>query len=411
MNDEKTPNADWQKEINIDDELNDISRLLNNANSESKEINTNKDDIIRSGPHGSHHRSHSSHSRRHHRKHRRSKKTVVIRVLIIILCVLLSILIAAGITLFCLYKSGEGALKPSPDAQINIKNKNIMQQDDLGRVIDYKGKRYVFNEDMINILVMGVDRDTLGTDGGVIGTAGQADSIFMVSLDLVAKKYTVINISRDTYTDIGVYSAEGKYIGTEKHQLCLSYAYGDGKESSCENTLNAVSALLYNIPINKYYSIEKSAIPLMNDAIGGVTVPVFDENGEQTGKTTHLMGHDAYDYIHFRDITKLDSNNVRMKRQIAYLRAFSDKIITETKKDLGVPLALFNTSAEYASTNLDAPAITYLATNVIMGGKVDVEFASLKGSVEKDENGLARYIVDQDALTDLVVKTYYKPAQ
>lgn len=382
--------------------LDDINELLNEVNNSSREVMASKQEFAAADVRRAEHR----HS---HKKKKRKKK---LKILLTVLTVLLSVCIVIGSVWFVMYKIGEGNLI-ADDVKINISQNNVTNQTDDGKTIEYNGKKYTFNENMVNMLFMGVDKDTLGDDNGVVGSGGQADTIFLLSMDMDTQKYSVINISRDTYTDIGVYSTEGKYIGMEKHQLCLAYSYGDGMDKSCENTIKSVSSLLYNIPITGYYSLERSAISIMNDEIGGVTVPVFDENGNETGENTLLKGSDAYDYIHYRDTSKLDSNNVRMKRQVAYLKAFASKFIDETKKDLGVPVSFFNTSQQYSCTNLSVTDVTYLTTKVFANkDNIKPVFKSIEGKVEMDKtDGKAIFIPDQNKLTQLVIDTFYTPVE
>ena len=390
-------------EINSDnanrDEFEDLNALLNSINENSSEKLPSEQDFERARI-------------QRRRERRRKKKTpgkIVIRVLIIILCVLLAILIALGATWLILYKSGESQLKTPSDYAVNIDDDNVSKVEEDGSTIDYNGKLYRLNPDVVSLLFIGIDREELGNDNNVVGTGGQADALYLVSINTEQKKYKVISISRDTMTDIGVYSADGKYVGTEKKQICLSYAYGDGKTTSCENTVRAVSSLFYNIPIQSYFALERSAIPTLNDTIGGVTVPVYDEDGKDTGKTTTLFGQDAYDYVHYRDISRLDSNNIRMTRQTAYIKAFIKKLISSAATNLNVALDFFNTATQYSSTNLNTSIVTYYATTVLANGSnVDIDYVKLPGKITKGKSGNAEYNHDKEALTKLVIETYYE---
>lgn len=388
------------KKIEKAESLSDINDMLNEINDKSSEVMATEKDFAQAN-------IHRARRQRASKKKKRSKK---LKVLITVLSVILGICVIIGSVWFVMYKIGEGKLIAN-DVKMNMNQNKVSTQTDDGKTIEYNGKKYTFNEDVVNILFMGVDKESLGDNNGVVGSGGQADTVILLSLDVKNNKYTVINISRDTYTDIGVYSTDGKYKGVEKHQLCLAYSYGDGMETSCENTKKAVSSLLFNIPITAYYSLERSAISILNDEIGGVTVPEFDENGKDTGKTKLLEGYEAYDYIHYRDISKLDSNNVRMKRQTAYLKAFASKFISETKQDLGVPVSFFNTSQQYSCTNLTVTDVTYLTTQ-IFSNRSDIKpvFKSIEGKVEKDEtDGKAIFIPDEEKLTQLAIDTFYTP--
>ena len=390
-------------EINSDnanrDEFEDLNALLNSINENSSEKLPSEQDFERA----------RIQRRRERRRKKKSPGKIVIRVLIIILCVLLAILIALGATWLILYKSGESQLKTPSDYAVNIDDDNVSKVEEDGSTIDYNGKLYRLNPDVVSLLFIGIDREELGNDNNVVGTGGQADALYLVSINTEQKKYKVISISRDTITDIGVYSADGKYVGTEKKQICLSYAYGDGKTTSCENTVRAVSSLFYNIPIQSYFALERSAIPTLNDTIGGVTVPVYDEDGKDTGKTTTLFGQDAYDYVHYRDISRLDSNNIRMTRQTAYIKAFIKKLISSAATNLNVALDFFNTATQYSSTNLNTSIVTYYATTVLSGGSdINIDYVKLPGKITKGKSGNAEYNHDKEALTKLVIETYYE---
>lgn len=398
-------NADSKENTEAEkkDDFDDLNALLNSINENSSEVMPSEQDFERAQIH----RRHRRNSERRRKKKRPMK--IFIRVLIIILCVLLGLVLALGATWLILYKSGESQLKNTPDVSVNIANDNVNALEEDGSTIEYNGKRYKLNNDVVSLLFIGIDRDELGSTDNVVGTGGQADAVYLVAVNTAQKKYKVISISRDTMTDIGVYSADGKYTGTEKKQLCLSYAYGDGKATSCENTLRAVSSLFYNIPIQSYFALERSAIPTLNDTIGGVTVPVYDENGKDTGKTTTLYGQDAYDYVHYRDLSRLDSNNIRMTRQMAYIKSFIKKLVSSAASNLNTALDFFNTASQYSSTNLNTSIVTYYATNVLSGGSdIDIEYVKLPGEITKNDSGNAEFHHDKDALTKLVIETYYK---
>ena len=98
-----------------------------------------------------------------------------------------------------------------------------------GKEVTYQGEKYVYNEDLVSILFLGVDKEAF-EEGGTVGDgkAGQADALFLLVLDTKTGKSRLIAISRDTMTDVNVYSDLGNFIGTEKLQLCLAYTYGDG---------------------------------------------------------------------------------------------------------------------------------------------------------------------------------------
>lgn len=327
------------------------------------------------------------------------------KVLIIILCVFLSLVLIAGTVFAWLYYSGKGQFA-NTNQEISIPADEVK---DKGNVVKNKGTTYVYDEDVTTILCIGVDKDEqtqIKTEN--FGTAGQADALFLLCIDTNEKKYTVLSINRDSMIDIDVYNTEGKFVGIKTMQACTAFAYGDGKKESCKNVAKTISRLLYNIPINSYFSINKASIPLLNDIIYGVDVPVYDANGKVTGEIDHLDGQEAYDYIHYRDTSRLDSNVIRLERQKSYIKAFASKVIAQTKEDLGTPLELFETISIYSTTDLNASKITYLTTNAFSDRKdINIEFKSVPGIVVEGESGYAEYNVDKDALMQVVLEIFY----
>lgn len=390
---------------NNTNELNELNKELNQINLESNENMADKQRFEKSRHHA---------KRAHEKSKRNKKKNKILRVIVVILAIILAIAVFISATWFTLYKIGENELKPNIDSNIIIDNTKVSGVPD-GSIISYNGKKYVFNENITSVLFMGIDKSELSNEG-VVGKGGQADTIYLLAMDMTTGKFKAINISRDTLTDISVYTTSGQYSGTEKHQLCLSYAYGDGKESSCRNTVEAVSQLFYNIPINTYYALDRSAIPVINDLVAGengLAVPEFDyETGKKTRNTIYLKGNETDKYVHDRDIKKLESNNFRIKRQMEYLKAFTSTAINRTKQNLAFPVDVYNTAMEYSSTNLSVSTLTFITTKLFVEGNgLDIDFVNLKGKIVEGKNGLAEYIVDEDELTKLVIETYYKPAE
>ena len=154
---------------------------------------------------------------------------------------------------------------------------DVVVEDD-GEYVTYKGERYRFNENITSVLFMGVDEREMAWDDTLIGNSGQADMLMLAVIDVENGKVNLWNISRDSMTDVDIYNVNGDYIRTESLQACLAYAYGDGQKTSCENTVRAVSRLLYGMPIQSYAAIDLDAIRPLNDAVGGVEVMIHEED-------------------------------------------------------------------------------------------------------------------------------------
>ncbi len=352
-----------------------------------------------------------------HRHKKIKKKHPVRTALIIFLLCLLGIVVAAAVTVLILQQFGRSQLLPDASVTLtapeNIAADPSVSITDNGRTVTYKGVTYRFNENRTNILCVGVDKEQLGLENDVVGTGGQADTIILLSIDTKSGDMDALAVSRDTLADIDLFAEDGSYIGTKNTQICLAYAYGDGREISCDAMTRAVSRLLYGVPINTYFAIDLNSIATLNDAIGGVELTALGEFRRADGSTVHagevvyLYGEDALRYIRARDIEQLDSNNARMERQTQYLSAFADKALSAAKSDLQVPLNLYQTVTSDSVTNLNPSKITFLTTSLIQHNQ-PLSFHTVSGTVIKsEENGSAALIVDETALYEQVLDIFY----
>lgn len=340
----------------------------------------------------------------------RKKRGPLIAVLIIFGILVLLLATAVG-AYFYLNKKGEAQLKKNQSIASITAPEEASSEDD-GKTIVYNGAKYKYNEDNINILFMGVDRDMQDTGEKVIGENGQADVLIWAALDSKTGHLSLINISRDAMVDVNKYNVEDKYLGTDKMQLCLAYSYGDGKEKSCENTLQSVSRLMYGMPVNAYVAIDYSAIAPLNDAIGGVTVNVLEDltqsdSALKAGETVTLHGEQAQTYVRSRNTEVLDSNNQRMERQKQYIDAFLQQAISQTKKNLTFPVTLYNDVSDYMVTNISASEVTHLATLMIQNGVSGGDILTVPGEVTQGDV-YAEFNPDDKELYKLILSVFYK---
>ena len=273
--------------------------------------------------------------------------------------------------------------------------------------VTYQGEKYVYNEDLVSILFLGVDKEAF-EEGGTVGDgkAGQADALFLLVLDTKTGKSRLIAISRDTMTDVNVYSDLGNFIGTEKLQLCLAYTYGDGKEKSCENTVRAVSRLFYGMPVAAYAALDLDAITVLTDAVGGVEVPVTKDLTIQNpslkeGERKVLTGEQAQWYVRSRLVEEkeatADANSDRIERQKQF------------RKNPLFLLTLYQKIKDFSVTNLSAAEVTYLGTLLFRGGFQDAGILSIKGEASMGET-YAEFHVDEQAMYEMVLEVFYRKA-
>ena len=89
-----------------------------------------------------------------------------------------------------------------------------------------------------------------------------------------------------------------------------------------------------------------SAIAVLNDAVGGVTVTVpedFEDAGPEykKGETLHLDGSQAESFVRWRNSEEDGSNNQRISRQKQYLTEFIRTASKAVQEDYTLPVELY----------------------------------------------------------------------
>ena len=354
------------------------------------------------------------------RAHRRRKKRKILKRILIFLLILL----LAGVgTVIYLFYSGQAKisqkgqasrpqLKPVHTGEVQI-DTEILDED----TIKYNGQKYKYKDDMINLLFLGVDTSGAVNDQNNTGTgttsesAGQADTIILAALDNKAKKVTLIPVNRDTLTDISIYDTYGKFVDKQKEQIALAYAYGDGKEKSAELTAEAVSNLFYGLPIQGYFAVNTSAITIINDMIGGVELTLLDDftsvdPSYVKGATVRLQGSFAENYLRGRMGVGDGTNVSRMERQQQYLAALASQTLGAVKKDLTLPVSIYQTVTDYMVTDVTVDEVSYLATQAV-GYSLDGNFIRNISGESVAGDVYMEFYPDEKAFYELILDVFY----
>ena len=118
--------------------------------------------------------------KRHAEGRKSEKKNTLARVLITIWAVIMVICLAGAGVFVYMYHSGRGRFAVDPSETVPIDAPDGAVTDESG--VTYNDKHYVYNTNIVTILVMGVDRETMDSNGE-IGFNGQSDANFLVALD------------------------------------------------------------------------------------------------------------------------------------------------------------------------------------------------------------------------------------
>lgn len=286
---------------------------------------------------------------------------------------------------------------------------SVSFEDDNKDGITYNGKKYVYNEHLSNYLFMGVD--TRGDmEEAESGNAGQADAVFLVSMDRVTEEVKVISIPRDTMTEIEVFSVSGKSLGLMKNHINLQYAQGDGKRESCELMETAVSGLLGGLPIQGYCSINMDGIPIMTEAAGNVQVVIPDNslsevNPEFTeGAEVTLTKDNVEQFVRYRDTGREQSALVRQDRQKVFMEAYMKKAQEQYAKDTSFVTKLYESMKSYMVTNMGNDIFVKLLSAT---QEVEASVYTLPGEGAQGDY-FDEYHVDEEALQEMIISLFYK---
>lgn len=281
--------------------------------------------------------------------------------------------------------------------------------------IRYNGKTYQYKDNLMNILCLGIDsRDGIAKEK-TPGKAGQADCVILAVLDDDAKTIQLINISRDSMVPVHVYATDGSYVEDRTEQLALQYAYGNGRDWSCQLMEQTVSELFYGVPIHGYCALSMNSIASLNDAVGGVTVTVPEELAElkpklfTAGETITLKGNRANEFVRARAVNSPDvaSNNKRIARQKAYAVAFVNQLKQGMKEDMTLPVKLYQTAEKQMVTSLSLDQAVYLCTEYMNCSFDTDNIYTIDGAVTMGEK-YAEFNVDDDALYQLILDVFYE---
>lgn len=320
------------------------------------------------------------------------------------------IAVIAVLTICTLLVGGFAAIRALGKARLQKKG------DAPSGPVKYQDKFYVYNENILTFLVMGIDNgketfEPWETEIEKTGN-GQADALFLAALNTEDNTVKVIGINRNTMTDI--YDCDNPEYGipTFFSQIALQHAYGKDGKTGCEYQVKVVKNLFYNLPIHGYAAVNVDAVPAINDTVGGVDVEVLEDitlhdDTLVKGNRVHLMGESAYWYIKYRDIDQFASVDMRTKRQAQYLNGFIDAAKQSVKKDPFITLQLYNQILPQMDTDISAAEIVYLAS-ILPDCRFDENsFYSIPGETVKGE-AYEEFYPDDDALLTLILDIFYR---
>ena len=282
--------------------------------------------------------------------------------------------------------------------------------------IEFEGAKYRMKKNLTTILLMGIDhrnfddtsRSTELANGSRNG--GQADFLRLLVIDDGNKQLHSIAIDRDTMTPITILGITGKKAGKRTVQITLQHSFGDGRERSAELTVDAVSNLLYNIPITYYFALNMDGISTLNDWLGGVTVPIVDDFSQVDpslvmGQNITLHGEQAETFVRERAHMNVGTNEARMERQKVYLSEAERLLRERLRSDMNSAENLYDSLSSDFTTNMSKGTLSNIA--YATNDYEESEVIEPAGEHVVGENGYVEFHVDEQSLLRIIVDTFY----
>ena len=317
--------------------------------------------------------------------------------------------IIAGAAVLAVAGLGYAGIQKKKAAEAASAKATVEAED--SNTVTWQGKTYKYNQNLSNYLLLGVDKRTPAETRVGKADAGQADALFLLSLNRKTKEMTLITIPRDTMTDVESFDLEGKSLGKSKDHISLSYGYGDGGAESCKLTQEAVSNLFYGLPIQGYLAMNLDGIPELAKSVGGLTVTVPNNSLEYKypefaeGAEVTLTEENTEVFLRSRDVDESQSAIYRMERQKAFLDAFSKKAKECYEQNAKFAANLFVAIKPYTVTNISEDRLMKLFQTADEGDGYTEWTVPGEGT-----QGLSydEYHVDDDALYAKIMETFYQ---
>ncbi|HIW22044.1 MAG TPA: LCP family protein [Candidatus Dorea intestinavium] len=282
------------------------------------------------------------------------------------------------------------------------------EQEKIDYDVMYEGKKYTYNKDLQTVLFMGVDNKDKMELKEEAGFSGQTDSLLLLVMNKTTKSTQLISISRDSMVEVKVYGLSGDYVGNTKAQIATQYAYGDGEKRSAKLTKDTVQAMMYDVPISSYITLDIAGVSDIVEALGPITLTVGGDYTDidpmfKEGETITLNGEMAEKYVQKRDTKKDGSNNQRMERQSEFIKALFETI---GSKGAGTLFnKVYQVADPYLVTDMSVEALKNLSNYEIKDEIIKVPGTDVTGEAAK--SGHDEYYLDDKGLYELILKEFY----
>ena len=278
------------------------------------------------------------------------------------------------------------------------------------KTVVHEGVEYFPRQDIVTVLILGIDRYGPVVESGAYNNKGAADMNVLAIIDESHETVNLLYLNRDTMTEMPVLGLGGRKAGTYFGQLALAHTYGKGLADSCENSRETVSHLLGGIYIDYYVAMNMDVIGILNDAVGGVTVEVTEDFSRVDPTiamgTVTLQGEQAVNYVRTRKDVGDQLNLSRIDRQKEYINSFIESFRSAYEVDKQIVVDLYDEISPYWVTDLSVNVLSGML-EYYSDYEID-KVVSPEGDNVMGEQYFEFY-AHEDALRELSLELFYEP--
>lgn len=331
----------------------------------------------------------------------------------LILCFTAAVVLA-GAFWFVLRAFEENMMAETLDGKAAAVSNSVAEKEPVMGTIKLSGDKYDYYHEFETFLLMGTDASGNEKASGKKYRGSMADFLLLAVFDLTDHTYGMIQLDRDTMTEIRLLSRKNTGGATSKMQLCTAHWYGGDSETSCENTVVAVSKLLGGITIDGYCAVNMEDFPKLNHLVDGVEVTLEDDftmhdPKMKKGTTLTLTDEQAYIYIHSRMEMKNDTNSARMQRQKQYMKAYFEKALTLMKTDNTFINNINSELETIAVTNITGRQMSTMTKTLMEGTNRGIKEFSGKSKIGQAlDDGIdhAEFYIDKASKIQIMTEMY-----
>ena len=274
-------------------------------------------------------------------------------------------------------------------------------------VLYYNAKAYVKKDSLETVLFVGLDTDS---EIAAMDSAHLADFLMLAVIDHDLQSVRFLHINRDTMAYINQLDHADAPSATLYTQLARGHIFGSSETVRSHNTVRAVERLLYDIEIDHYVTMTMGAVRRINDAVGGITLPLLADFSHvdaayTEGAEVTLLGDFALTYIRARGEMEDSTNLARMKRQKQYMEQLLTVYLESISAQDALHAEIAADTAPYLHTDLTVHQITRLGERISAYAFSGAE--PIAGEAVLGEEFI-EYYVDEQALQELVLALFYR---